>query len=105
MVQLLRKRLRLLPGGGRRVAYDQGQPTRLKLARQFEGKRAPDHIKANWPGSSWIVEVLADTTPRSGKRELRQHLHINSLVKGPQALGSPSFEWCISGGTVTLSGG
>ena len=62
---------------------DNQRTLRRKLARQFEGKRASDHLKANWPGSAWIVEVLADTITSIGKRELRQHLRITSLLKGP----------------------
>ena len=27
----------------------------------LRAKEAPDHIKENWPGSAWIVEVNADT--------------------------------------------
>ena len=73
MALLLRKRLRLGPGADVCPTIKDHQRTlrRQQVARQFEGKRAPDHIKANWPGSAWIVEVLADTTTRSGKRELR----------------------------------
>jgi hypothetical protein len=34
----------------------------------LRAKEAPDHIKENWPGSAWIVEVIAYTTTRRGKR-------------------------------------
>jgi len=40
----------------------------------LRAKEAPDHIKANWPGSAWIVEVITDTVTRSGKRSIRRHL-------------------------------
>jgi predicted transposase YbfD/YdcC len=120
MVLLLRRRLRLRPGG-RRVpddlaeGFSEGvaQPTHLRrqVACQFDGKRhipflatdhekrhghdtiwtlrakeAPHHIKEKWPGSAWIVEVIADTTTRKGKRELRQHLFLTSLRTAPEAL-------------------
>jgi hypothetical protein len=26
--------------------------------RELQAKEAPEHIKANWPGSVWIVEVI-----------------------------------------------
>jgi hypothetical protein len=55
----------------------------------LRAKEAPDHIKENWPGGAWIVEVnavSADTTTRRGKRVLRQHLFITSLRTAPEAL-------------------
>ena len=52
----------------------------------LRAKEAPHHIKENWPGSAWIVEVIADTTTRQGKRELRQHLFLTSLRTAPEAL-------------------
>lgn len=85
---------------------DNQRTLRRQVACQFEGKRhipfvatdhekrhgrttiwtlrakeAPHHIKDNWPGSAWIVEVIADTTTRKGKRELRQHLFITNIEK------------------------
>lgn len=84
MVLLLRKRQRLLPVADVCLTIKDHQRTlRRQVARQFEGKRAPDHIKANWPGCAWIEEVLADTTTRSGKGELRQHLHITNFLIAP----------------------
>ncbi|MFN9547009.1 MAG: transposase, partial [Cyanobacteriota bacterium] len=32
---------------------------------KLRAKEAPEHIKANWPGSAWIVEVITDTMTRS----------------------------------------
>lgn len=52
----------------------------------LRAKEAPHHIKENWQGSAWIVEVIADTTTRKGKRELRQHLFLTSLRTAPEAL-------------------
>jgi len=112
MVLPLRRRL-LLRQGDRRVwlrIKNNQRPLRRQVACQFEGKRhiplvatdhekrhgpdtiwmlrskeAPDHIKVNWPGSAWILEVKATTT-RKGKRELRQHQFITSLRTAPEAL-------------------
>jgi hypothetical protein len=33
-------------------------------------REAPEHIKAHWPGSAWIVEVITDTLTRKGKRSV-----------------------------------
>jgi predicted transposase YbfD/YdcC len=52
----------------------------------LRAKEAPAHIKANWPGCAWIVEVVADTITRKGKQVLRQHLFITSLRTAPEAL-------------------
>ena len=52
----------------------------------LRAKEAPHHIKENWQGSAWIVEVIADTTTRKGKRELRQHLFLTTLRTAPEAL-------------------
>lgn len=52
----------------------------------LRAKEAPDHIKANWPGSAWIVEVITDTVTRSGKRSIRRHLFLTSLRTSPDAL-------------------
>ncbi len=41
---------------------------------ELRAKEAPEHIKANWLGSAWIVEVITDTVTRSGKRNIRRHL-------------------------------
>ena len=41
----------------------------------LRAKEAPDHVKANWPGCSWIVEVITDTLMSTGKRSVRRHLN------------------------------
>ena len=53
---------------------------------QFRAKEAPEHIKANWPGSAWIVELITSTTTRKGKREIACHRFITSLRTAPDAL-------------------
>ncbi len=52
----------------------------------LRAKEAPDHIKANWPGCAWIVEVITSTATRKGNRQLRQHLFITILRTAPEAL-------------------
>ena len=49
-------------------------------------QEAPEHIKANWPGSAWIVEVTTDTLSRKGKRSVRGHLFLTSVRTAPEAL-------------------
>jgi hypothetical protein len=31
---------------------------------ELQAREAPEHIKANWPGSDWIVEVTTSTKTR-----------------------------------------
>ena len=52
----------------------------------LRAREAPEHIKANWPGSAWIVEVITDTLSRKGKRSVRRHLFLTSVRTTPQAL-------------------
>jgi hypothetical protein len=49
-------------------------------------KDAPEHIKQNWPGSAWIVEVITATVTRNGKRSIRRHLFLTSVRTSPEAL-------------------
>ena len=51
----------------------------------LRAKEAPDHIKANWPGCSWIVEVISTVT-RKGKRVEQAHHFLTSLRIAPKAL-------------------
>ncbi len=53
---------------------------------QLRAKEAPEHIKGNWPGSVWIVELITSTTSRKGKREIACHRFITSLRTTPEAL-------------------
>ena len=59
-----------------------GRDTTWKL----RAKEAPQHIKTNWPGSAWIVEVITDTLTRKGQRKIRRHLFLTSLRASPEAL-------------------
>jgi hypothetical protein len=48
-------------------------------------KAAPEHIRENWIGTSWIVEVVA-TGSRDGKPFQATHLFLTSLRITPEAL-------------------
>jgi len=52
---------------------------------ELSAKEAPEHIKADWPGSGWIVELLASGS-RDGKPFKARHLFITSLRTTPKAL-------------------
>jgi hypothetical protein len=49
------------------------------------GKEAPEHIKVKWPGSAWIVELIASGS-RDGKPLNARHIFISSLHNSPEAL-------------------
>ena len=51
----------------------------------MRAKETPEHIKADWTGSAWIVELLASGS-RDGKPFKARHLFINSLRTTPEAL-------------------
>jgi predicted transposase YbfD/YdcC len=51
----------------------------------LRAKEAPDHIKENWHGTSWIVEVIA-TGMRDGKPFQACHVFLTSLRTTPEAL-------------------
>ena len=51
----------------------------------LRAKEAQDHIKENWPGCSWIIEVIT-TVIRKGKRVEQAHYFLTSLRTAPQAL-------------------
>lgn len=58
-----------------------GRQTRWDL----RAKEAPEHIKANWPGSAWIVQLITTTT-RRGKRSVTIHRFMTSVRTTPEAL-------------------
>ena len=61
----------------------------------LRAKEAPEHIKANWNGTSWIAEVIA-TGIRDGKPFKATHRFITSLRTTPEALLSLVRErWSI----------
>ena len=51
----------------------------------LSAKDAPEHIKANWHGTSWIAEVIATGT-RGDKPFKAVHRFITSLRTTPEAL-------------------
>ena len=51
----------------------------------MRAKEAPEYIKADWPGSAWIVELQASGS-RDGKPFQARHLFITSLRTTPEAL-------------------
>ena len=53
---------------------------------ELSAKEAPEHIKENWPGSAWIVEVITDTVKAGGQRTVRRHLFLTSIRTTPDAL-------------------
>ncbi len=52
---------------------------------ELRANETPEHIKANWPGSAWIVEVLTTTTTRKGTRGTTRHWFITSIRTTPEA--------------------
>jgi predicted transposase YbfD/YdcC len=56
------------------------------LGAVLVAREAPEHFKANWPGSAWIVEVITDTLTRKGERKIRRHLFLTSVRTTPEAL-------------------
>lgn len=73
---------RKIPFTASDVEKRHGRHTRWEL----KAKEAPEHIKANWPGSAWIVELITDTKTSKGKREDHCHRFITSLRTTPEAL-------------------
>jgi hypothetical protein len=43
-------------------------------------------MKANWPGSAWIVELITTTRTRKGIRSVAYHRFITTLRTTPEAL-------------------
>lgn len=52
---------------------------------ELRAKEAPEHIKENWPGSAWSVELITTKTTRKGTSSAR-HLLITSLCAVPEVL-------------------
>ncbi|MFO8006242.1 MAG: ISAs1 family transposase [Candidatus Brocadiia bacterium] len=53
---------------------------------ELRAREAPEHIKANWPGTAWIVEVITDMMTRKGKSNVRRHLFLTSVRTKPDGL-------------------
>jgi len=58
----------------------------VDLAFSGVPKEAPDHIKANWPGVSWIIEMVPTTVTRRGHQVPRAHYFLSSLRTKSEAL-------------------
>jgi predicted transposase YbfD/YdcC len=64
---------------------------------RLRAKQAPEHIRENWTGTSWIMEVKATGT-RAGKPFQATHLFLTSLRTTPKALLQQVRErWSIEG--------
>jgi predicted transposase YbfD/YdcC len=68
------------------VASDRDKRHGRDTVWNLRAKEAPEPIKANWPGSAWIVVVTTDTLSRKGNRSVRRHLFLTSVRTTPQAL-------------------
>ena len=53
---------------------------------ELRAKEAPEHIKENWPGCSWIIELTSTTVTRKGKRATRTLCFLTTLRAAPEAL-------------------
>ena len=51
----------------------------------LRAKEAPEHIKADWPGTAWIIEVVVSGS-RGVKPFKARHLFLTSLRTAPEAL-------------------
>jgi hypothetical protein len=64
----------------------------------LRAEQAQEHIRENWIGTSWIVEVMATGT-RAGKPFQATHLFLTSLRTTPEALLQlVRNRWSIEGG-------
>ena len=68
------------------VASDRDKRHGRDTVWNLRAKEAPEPIKANWPGSAWIVEVITGTLTSKGNRSVRRHLFLTSVRTTPQAL-------------------
>ena len=73
---------RRIPFTATHVETRHGRETRWNL----RAKEAPEHIKANWPGMAWIVQLITTTRTRKGPRAVACHRFISTLRTTPEAL-------------------
>ena len=65
----------------------------------LRAKQAPEHIRENWIGTSWIVEVAA-IGRRDGKVFQATHVFLTSLRTTPDALQQLVRDrWSMKAGT------
>ena len=55
------------------TATDQEEKHGRDTTWELKAREAPEHIKANWPGSAWVVEMDTTTTTRKGKHATTRH--------------------------------
>jgi len=67
------------------VAMDHEVSHGRNITWMLRAKQAPEHIRENWIGTSWIVEVIA-TGSRDGKPFQATHRFLTSLRTTPEAL-------------------
>jgi predicted transposase YbfD/YdcC len=53
---------------------------------ELKAREAPEHIKANWPGSAWIVEMITTTMTRKEKRAMTLHRFLTRIRTNPETL-------------------
>ena len=56
----------------------------------MRAKEAPEHIKTAWPGTAWMVELVASGT-REGKPFKARHLFLTSLRSTPDSLSQEAL--------------
>ena len=67
------------------VATDHEVSHGRNISWMLRAKQAPEHIRENWIGTSWIVEVAA-IGRRDGKAFQATHVFLTSLRTTPDAL-------------------
>ena len=67
------------------AAKAQEQKHGCDTLRELRAREAPEHIKANWPGCSWIIEMVTAITSK-GSTTTRRHLFLTSIGTIPEAL-------------------
>ncbi len=67
------------------MATDQEEKHGRETLWKLRAREAPEHIKANWPGSAWIVEMVTTTT-RKAKCTTTRHRFLTSIRTTPDAL-------------------
>jgi len=68
------------------TATAQGKKHGRNTIWEMRAKEAPDHIKANWPGVSWIIEMVTTTVTRREHQVPRAHYFLTSLRTKPEAV-------------------
>jgi predicted transposase YbfD/YdcC len=67
------------------LAEDQEISHGRDITWTLRAKEAPEHIRQEWVGTSWIVEVVSTGT-RDGKPFNAKHLFLTSLRTSPECL-------------------